>query len=75
MLGDTNRISDSNGRVTFLLYNKSVKTDNGPEASAGIVVHKKGQKIANLSRENNVSISAEAYEAMRQEDFNAIQTQ
>ncbi|WP_158940297.1 hypothetical protein [Burkholderia sp. S171] len=52
-----------------------MKTDNGPEASVGIVVYKKGKKIANLSCENNASISAEAYEAMRQEDFNAIQTQ
>jgi hypothetical protein len=52
-----------------------VKRDNGPEASAGIVVYNEGQKIANLSCENNASISAEAYEAMRQEDFNAIQTQ
>jgi hypothetical protein len=73
--GYESHIRFSNGSVTYLLYDKSVKRDNGPEASVGIVVYNEGQKIANLSCENNASISAEAYEAMRQEDFNAIQTQ
>jgi hypothetical protein len=70
--GYESHIRFSNRSVTYLLYDKSVKTDGGPEASAGIVVYEKGQKLANLICENDASFSAKAYEAMRTEDYQPI---
>lgn len=70
--GYESHIRFSNDNVTYILYDKSVKTDDGPEASAGIVIYEKGRKLANLVCENDASISAATYEVMRKEGYTAI---
>jgi hypothetical protein len=60
------------GDYDYFLYDKTVKTDDGPENSAGIVVFQRGKKVANLTCNNDASIHQEAYEQLAKETYRDI---
>ena len=60
---------------TYYLYDKTVKTDEGPTFSAGIVVYKGEKKISNLVCDNDASIRADAYQSIARESYRAIDAQ
>lgn len=57
---------------TYYLYDKTVKADEGPEFSAGIVVYNGERKISNLSCNNDASIRERAYQYITREKFRSI---
>lgn len=78
--GSESHIRFVNGRFTYLLYDKMIRTGfpgdpgnpdgtNNPAMSGGIIVQKKGSKASRLSCRNNVSISSVAYQSLEKEDF------
>ncbi|WP_175946515.1 hypothetical protein [Burkholderia pyrrocinia] len=60
---------------TYYLYDKTVKTDEGPTFSAGVVVYKGKKKISNLVCDNDASIRADAYQSIVRESYRAIDAQ
>ncbi len=78
--GSESHIRFVNGRFTYLLYDKMLRTGflgdpgnpdgtNNPSMSGGIIVQKKGSKASRISCRNNASISSVAYQALEKEDF------
>ncbi|MBI5924609.1 MAG: hypothetical protein HY836_03350 [Aquabacterium sp.] len=78
--GSESHIKFVNGRFTYLLYDKMIRTGfpgdpgnsdgtNNPSMSGGVIVLKKGSKASRLSCRNNVSISSVAYQSLEKEDF------
>jgi hypothetical protein len=57
---------------TYYLYDKTIKTDDGPSFSAGIVVYKAERKISNLICENDTSIRQNAYDHITKESYRSI---
>ncbi|WP_322015971.1 hypothetical protein [Paraburkholderia sp. J12] len=69
--GGEAHIRFSNQEYTYYLYDKTIKTDEGPTFSAGIVIYKKN-KISNLVCSNDASIHEEAYQSMTKEAYRSI---
>lgn len=78
--GSESHIRFVNGRFTYLLYDKMIRTSfpgdpgnpdgtNKPEMSGGVIVLKNGSKATRLLCRNNVSISSVAYQSLEREDF------
>jgi hypothetical protein len=63
-----------NRNVIYFLYDKSIKMDDGPRDSAGIIVLKGDKIIADFVCESNASISSAAYDVIRTEDFTDIKS-
>ncbi|MEM5342890.1 hypothetical protein [Paraburkholderia azotifigens] len=62
------------GDYNYYLYDKTVKTADGPEMSAGIVVFRQKRKIAEMACQNDASVHQEAYEEMPKETYLDIGT-
>jgi len=60
---------------TYYLYDKTVKTDDGPTFSAGIAVYKGEKKISNSACNNNASIRSSAYQSISREMYRSIDAQ
>jgi hypothetical protein len=60
---------------TYYIYDKVKKTDDGPEFSAGIVILKRGEKVANLVCQNDASIRERAYHTIDRESYRPIGAQ
>ena len=78
--GSESHIRFVNGRFTYLLYDKMIRTGfpgdpgnpdgtNNPAMSGGVIVQKNGSMASRLSCRNNVSISSVAYQSLEKEDF------
>ena len=78
--GSESHIRFVNGRFTYLLYDKMIRTSfpgdpgnpygtNKPEMSGGVIVLKNGSKATRLLCRNNVSISSVAYQSLERDDF------
>lgn len=59
---------------TYYLYDRTVKTDEGPTFSAGIVIYKGKKKISNLTCNNDASIREVAYQLITKEAYRSIGT-
>jgi hypothetical protein len=70
--GGEAHIRFSRAAYTYYLYDKTVKTTEGPEFSAGIAIYKGQRKISNFACENDASIRAEAYKSITRESFQLI---
>lgn len=60
---------------TYYLYDRTIKADNGPMFSAGIVIYKGKNKISNLICNNDASIRASAYQSITREAYRPIGAQ
>ncbi|WP_233802931.1 hypothetical protein [Paraburkholderia sp. HP33-1] len=70
--GGEAHIRFSSQEYTYYLYDKTVKTDEGPTFSAGIVIYKKQNKISNLVCSNDASIHESAYQSITKEPYRPI---
>jgi hypothetical protein len=70
--GGESHIRFSQSSYSYYLYDKTVKTSEGPEFSAGIVIYKGKRKISNYACKNDASIRAAAYESMARESYQSI---
>jgi hypothetical protein len=70
--GGEAHIRFSNGEYTYILYDRTVRTVDGADSSAGVVVYRKTKKIANLICENDASIRQLAYSKLPRERFKSI---
>lgn len=57
---------------TYYLYDKTIRSDEGPTFSAGIVVYRGEKKISNISCNNNASIRERAYQEITREKYRSI---
>lgn len=57
---------------TYYLYDKTIKTNDGPIFSAGIVVYKGERKVSNLVCGNDASIRQNAYHDIAKESYRNI---
>ncbi|HDR9046112.1 TPA: hypothetical protein QDA94_000302 [Burkholderia vietnamiensis] len=57
---------------TYYLYDRTIKADEGPASSAGIVVYKGEERISSLMCSNDASIHEEAYQAITREKYRSI---
>ncbi|CAG9255541.1 conserved exported hypothetical protein [Burkholderia diffusa] len=57
---------------TYYLYDRTVKTDEGPTFSAGIAIYRGERKISNFICNNDASIRAGAYQSITKEDYRSI---
>lgn len=62
-----------NEKYSYFLYDRTVKTEDGPEFIAGIVVYREDKKIANLLCKNDASIKQGAYLRINREKYKTIQ--
>lgn len=60
---------------TYYLYDRTIKTDEGPTFSAGIVIYKGKKKISNLTCNNDASIREGAYQSITKEAYRSIGAQ
>ncbi|WP_321783649.1 hypothetical protein [Paraburkholderia sp. J94] len=60
------------GAYNYYLYDRTYRTDDGPDFSAGIVIFKNDRKIANLACTNDASIHQQAYMQIPQETYRDI---
>ncbi|WP_429443925.1 hypothetical protein [Paraburkholderia sp. 40] len=58
-----------NGGYTYFLYDKTVRVDEGPEFSSGIVVYRHGRKISQETCNNDASIQHAAYSEIKKEEY------
>jgi hypothetical protein len=58
----------------YYLYDKSIKTEDGPAFSAGIVVYRGERKISSLVCKNDASIRQNAYNDITKEDYRGIES-
>lgn len=70
--GGEAHIQFPNQEYTYYLYDKRIKTDEGPIFSAGIVIYKKQKKISNLVFSNDASIRESAYQSTTKEAYRSI---
>lgn len=70
--GGEAHIRFSRSAYTYYLYDKTVKSDDGPISSAGIVIYKGGEEISNRVCRNDASIRKIGYESIETETFHAI---
>lgn len=71
--GGEAHIRFQNGKYSYFLYDRTVKTEDGPEFIAGIAVYREDKKIANLLCKNDASIKQGAYLRINREKYKAIQ--
>ncbi len=57
---------------TYYLYDKTIKTDEGPTFSAGIAVYKGENKISSFACHNDASIRSSAYQSITKEIYRSI---
>ncbi|WP_126877438.1 hypothetical protein [Paraburkholderia kururiensis] len=57
---------------TYYLYDRTVKADEGPTFSTGIVIYRGKRKISNLTCNNDASIRAGAYQSITKETYRSI---
>ncbi|MCC8392454.1 hypothetical protein LJ656_07625 [Paraburkholderia sp. MMS20-SJTR3] len=57
---------------TYYLYDKTIKTEEGPTFFAGIVVYKGRKKISNRVCNNDASIREKAYQGIVREEYESI---
>jgi hypothetical protein len=62
----------SQGGYDYYLYDKTIKSDDGPEFSSGVVVLKNNQRLANLVCNNDAAIHHEAYGKIPKEAYRDI---
>jgi hypothetical protein len=65
----------SRSHYTYYIYDKAMKTDDGPVFSAGVVIYKDGGKVANLVCSNDASIRESAYHTLTKEAYRSIGAQ
>jgi hypothetical protein len=70
--GGEAHIRFSQSRYTYYLYDKTIKTEDGPYFSSGIVILKDDKKITNLVCDNDASVRARAYQSMTEEAYRDI---
>ncbi|WP_454766948.1 hypothetical protein [Cupriavidus campinensis] len=70
--GSETHISFSRYRHVYFLYDKIVKTDDGPESSAGVTVFNAGRKVVDQTCLNDASIHSIAYDALPWEEYRDI---
>jgi hypothetical protein len=70
--GGEAHIRFSKAGYTYYLYDKTIKTDDGPTFSGGIVVYKGARKISNLVCGNDASIHQNAYRDIAKERYRSI---
>jgi hypothetical protein len=70
--GGESHIRFSRSTYTYYLYDKTVKTSDGPEFRAGIAIYKGQRKISDLACENDASIHAAAYTSIAREPYRSI---
>ncbi|MGU7775355.1 hypothetical protein ACV229_34950 [Burkholderia sp. MR1-5-21] len=73
--GGEAHIRFSRSGYTYYLYDKTVKGDEGPVFSAGIVIYKGGKKISSFACINDASIRAGAYQSISREKYRSIGAQ
>ncbi len=64
-----NRIRAKNNNFDYYVYDQMVRTSDGSDLSAGVMVYKNGKAVANHECSNDASIHSQAYEKMGKEDF------
>ena len=70
--GGEAHIRFSRFKYTYYLYDKTVKTDGAPMFSAGILIYKGNERIANLACGNDASIRERAYHTITREAYSSI---
>jgi hypothetical protein len=70
--GGEAHIRFSRSGYIYYLYDKTIKTPEGAEFSAGIAIYKDQKKISDLVCENDASIRAAAYESIIREPYRSI---
>lgn len=70
--GYETHIRFDNRNYTYFIYHRSIKTDDGPISSAGIVVYRGQERIASDVCQNDSSIRALAYDRLPREDYRDI---
>ncbi|WP_156966970.1 hypothetical protein [Paraburkholderia ferrariae] len=70
--GGEGHIRFSNNDYNYYIYDKTVKTDEGPIFSAGIVIYHNDLKIANMMCNNDASIRRDAYQNFPRENYKNI---
>lgn len=73
--GGEAHIRFSKGKFTYFLYDKTIKTDDGPEFSAGIAVYRGASKISNSLCLNDASIHQDAYIDITKETYKDIKAE
>ncbi|RKT13439.1 hypothetical protein B0G69_6589 [Paraburkholderia sp. RAU2J] len=73
--GDEAHIRFSRAGYTYYFYDKTVKTDDGPEFSAGIIVYRGNKKISRKICSNDASIRQAAYSDITKEGYKNIESQ
>lgn len=70
--GGEAHIRFSRSGYTYYLYDKSIKTDDGPMFSAGVVVYRGEKKISSSICNNDASIRRNAYDDITKEIYRSI---
>ncbi|APA89754.2 hypothetical protein BJG93_30255 (plasmid) [Paraburkholderia sprentiae WSM5005] len=73
--GGEAHIRFSRARYTYYLYDKSIKTGDGPEFSAGIIVYRGSKKLLGNICGNDASIRQAAYSSITNEPYENIESQ
>lgn len=73
--GGESHIRFSRFHYTYYLYDKIVKSDDGPIFSAGIIIYKDDRKVANLFCKNDATIRESAYDTITRETYRSISDQ
>lgn len=72
--GGEAHIRFSNADYTYYLYDKTIKSDDGPIFSSGIVIYHHAKRISNLICSNDASIHQKAYGRITSEPYIDIQS-
>ncbi|WP_244788432.1 hypothetical protein [Cupriavidus pauculus] len=70
--GGEAHIRFAKGGYTYFLYDKTVKTEEGPDSSAGIVVYKGNMNTATYVCTNDASIRQSVYQRNKMERYKDI---
>lgn len=72
--GGESHIRFSNGTYNYFLFDRTIKEDDGPASSSGVVIFNKQKRIAASECQNDASIHAEAYSNLTKEEYKNIFT-
>ncbi|MEX3786341.1 hypothetical protein [Paraburkholderia sp. BR14374] len=72
--GGEAHIRFSRGGYTYYLYDKTVKTESGPQFSAGIVIYRGIRRIGDRICVNDASIRQSAYSEIEREEYRDIRS-
>jgi len=67
--GGEGHIRFSNHDYTYFLFDRTVKSDDGPVFSSGITIYKKGKLISQSSCRNSASIHQDAHSKLSEEQY------